>query len=77
MPGLLIKDLPPEVHARLKARARANRRSMGREALVLLEAALSGRAGPPTLETIDRLRVHGRSPLTPAILEEASDKGRP
>lgn len=77
MPGLLIKDLPPEVHARLKARARTHRRSMSSEALVLLEAALSERAGPPTLEEIDRLRVRGRLPLTDAILEEALQSGRP
>ncbi len=77
MPGLLIKDLPPKVHARLKARARAHRRSLSSEALILLEAALTERAGPPTLEEIDRLRIRGQAPLTDAILEAALRSGRP
>ena len=40
MPGLLIKDLPPELHRRLKAEAARHHRSMTRQALALLEAGL-------------------------------------
>ncbi|MBW2524713.1 MAG: Arc family DNA-binding protein [Deltaproteobacteria bacterium] len=77
MPGLLIKDLPPHLHDALKARAELNRRSMGREALVILEDALSDGAGPPTLEEIDRWRVRGRKPLSQELLDRARGSGRP
>ena len=76
MPGLLIKDLPEELHKRLKSRAAASQRSMGREALVILRQALDDRAGPPTLDEVDAMRVTGRAPLTDAILHEARNSGR-
>jgi plasmid stability protein len=41
MPGLLIKDFPPELHQKLKDEAARYHRSMTRQALVLLEQALS------------------------------------
>lgn len=76
MAGLLIKDVPKELHRKLKARAAANRRSLSNEALTILESALHDRSGPLTLEEIDRLRVHGRRPLTDAILERARKRDR-
>jgi len=77
MPALLIKDIPPELHVELKRRARANRRSMAREALVLLERGVADPAGPPSLEAIDRGRVRGARPLDDALLDEARSAGRP
>jgi plasmid stability protein len=41
MTGLLIKDFPPELHRKLKESAARSHRSMTRQALVLLEQALS------------------------------------
>ncbi len=41
MPGLLIKDFPPELHRKLKDEAARHHRSMTRQALALLEQALS------------------------------------
>lgn len=41
MPGLLIKDFPEALHDKLKARAARNKRSMPKEALYLLEMALT------------------------------------
>ena len=41
MPGLLIKNFPPELHQRLKEEAARYHRSMTRQALVMLEQALS------------------------------------
>lgn len=76
MPGLLIKDLSDGTHRRLKARAAKHRRSMTREALVMLEEALSDRAGPPTLQAIDTLRVSGRRPLTRSLVQRALTEGR-
>lgn len=46
MSGLLIKELPPALHARLKQEAARHHRSMTRQALVLLEQALQGSAKP-------------------------------
>ena len=41
MSGLLIKDFPPELHRKLKDAAARHHRSMTRQALALLEQALS------------------------------------
>jgi plasmid stability protein len=40
MPNLTLKNIPAALHLRLKARAEANRRSLNREILALLEAQL-------------------------------------
>jgi plasmid stability protein len=76
MPGLLIKDLPKELHQKLKTRASVNRRSLSNEAIIILEDALRDRPRRLTLEEIDRLRVRPRRPLTQAILDEALRKKR-
>jgi len=76
MPGLLIKDLPSELHEKLRARAAANRRSLSNEAITILERVLHDRPRRLTLEEIDRLRVHPRRPLTQAIIDEARRKKR-
>ena len=41
MAGLLIKDFPPDLHRKLKAEAAHYHRSMTRQALALLEQALT------------------------------------
>jgi len=76
MAGLLVKNLPKHIHLRLKERAALNRRSMSAEVIVMLERILDDRAGPSTLEGIDRLRVKGATPLTQELLDEARDRGR-
>ena len=77
MPGLMIRDLPSELHKLLKERAAAHRRSLSQEAIVVLEEALRDAAGPPSLEEVDRLRIHGPKPLTQRMLDEARVAGRP
>lgn len=77
MAALLIKDMPPELHERLRTRSREHRRSMSQEILEILEQALLDRAGPPTLEEIDQLRVKGAKALTQELLDEARQSGRP
>jgi plasmid stability protein len=74
--ALLIKDLPKELHRKLKTRAAANRRSLSSEAITILETALHDRSGPPTLEEIDRLRVRGRRPLRQTIIDRARRRDR-
>lgn len=76
MSGLLIKELPKDLHRKLKARASANRRSLSSEAITILETALQGRSGPPTIEEIDRLRVHGRRPLRQELIDLARRRER-
>ena len=44
MPNLTLKNIPAGLHQRLKARAEANRRSLNREILALLEAQLEAPA---------------------------------
>ncbi len=70
MAGLLIKQLPPELHRRLKRAAAKHRRSMAREALVVLEQGLGGLEGPPPPT------LRGRFPLTNAWIRRAVDRGR-
>ncbi len=77
MSGLLIKELPKDLHRRLRLRAKASHRSLGREALVIIQEALNDRAGPPTLMEVDQLRQKGAQPLTDAILEAARKDRRP
>ncbi len=44
MLNLTLKNVPGELHARLKQRAEMNRRSLNREVLALLEAQLDAPA---------------------------------
>lgn len=76
MPGLLIKDLPLDLHARLKRRARLNRRSMSAEAIMILQHVLAERPRP-TLEQIDARRVQPSTPMTEELVNRAKNQGRP
>jgi hypothetical protein len=74
MPGLLIRDVPDDLRQKLKERAARNRRSMTREALVILETALSGTyevedINPPPPH-------HGRFLLTDEWIDQAKREGR-
>ena len=50
MPALVIKECPPELHAKLKQEAAKNRRSMTQQTIILLEQALSLETQPPSKE---------------------------
>jgi len=50
MLNLTLKSIPAELHVQLKARAAANRRSLNREILALLEAQLAAPAVDVALE---------------------------
>ncbi len=75
MPGLLIRDMPVEVHRRLKELARANRRSTTKQALILLEEALGGARRRVSLENVRPVRAN--VPITDWLIEEAIRRGRP
>ena len=79
MSSITLKDIPKPVHAALKSRARQNGRSLNKEALACLEAAVA-----PVRIDVDRLlqdlRQHratipGR--LDDKLLREARQTGRP
>jgi antitoxin FitA len=53
MLNLTLKNVPPELHARLKASAQANRRSLNREILARLEAGMSA----PSVDVAAELRA--------------------
>jgi plasmid stability protein len=72
MTGLLIKEVPPHVHQKLRESARRNHRSMTREALALLERALDAPRPPAQLPALLHLDV----PLTEDFLQAARHEGR-
>jgi plasmid stability protein len=51
--SLTLKNIPVELHARLKASAEANRRSLNREILARLEAQLEA----PVADVVAELRA--------------------
>jgi plasmid stability protein len=79
MPTLTLKDVPPEVHRRLKARALRNRRSLNREAIECLRAATHAVPIDPEalLAKARSLRQQVSGRLTQRDLEAAKRAGRP
>jgi len=76
MAGLMIRELPPALHLRLKARAASNHRSLSGEVLVILEEALSLRVEQRDITAVDRLRVRGKRKLTQGLLDRGREEGR-
>ncbi len=72
MPGLVIKDFPEELHERLKARAKRHHRSLTREALSILEEALTRPERPARLPPPIKLE----KPLTDEFIDRAKREGR-
>lgn len=79
MPSLTLKNIPPELHKRLKERAARNRRSLNSEAIVCLEQALETAPAEPE-EYLARIRPlrdkTKRLPLTDRRLRAERDRGR-
>jgi hypothetical protein len=73
MSALLIRNLPPDVHCRLKQLAQRNRRSLSEEASSLLVQALTAQA-----HNLYEMPVpfQGTFPLTDDWLERAMLEGR-
>lgn len=78
MPGLLIKDFPPELHRRLKEEAARYHRSMTRQALALLEQALAAPARDAANLLPDPLKPV--KPVTPgdvvAVIRKSRDSDK-
>ena len=77
MSGLLIKEFPANLHRGLKRRAARNHRSLNKEALAIIEAALDADSPPVPLAQLDRRRVRGRKRLTDALIRRGKLLGRP
>jgi plasmid stability protein len=73
MPGLLIKEFPEALHYKLKARAARNKRSMTKEALLLLETALNEDSEEPFVLPEP---IQGTVLLTDEMIDNAKREGR-
>ncbi len=71
MASLMIRDVPAEIHARLKSDAKRHHRSMAKHLLAILEQSLS-----KELTTEEIQPVCGRFPLTDEFLDRAKREGR-
>jgi plasmid stability protein len=84
MAALVLKNVPAQLHRRLKQEATRHRRSMTQEAIVLLEQSLGGRVSPARLDPAKppvpvqlRNPSSGRTmPMTQAMLRRAIRQGR-
>ncbi len=70
MPSLILRDIPEEVHERLRRRATLHRRSMTKEAIDILERDLLAEE-PVRLPPL----VGGRSKIPVEEIDRAVDEG--
>ena len=73
MSTLVIKNLPDDLHARLKQQAERNRRSVTQEAISLIE---SGIVVPRLAPPLDPPILLKGGPLRTAEIDAAIDEGR-
>ena len=71
MPSLLLRDLPEEVHKRLRERAQRHHRSMTKEAVSILERELLT-MGPVKLPPV----FHAAQPIPTDVIDQAIEEGR-
>jgi plasmid stability protein len=79
MPSLIIRDIPPELHRRLKSEAKKAHRSMSKEALRLLEEKLMEGTGPGGGTGILRelpAPYRAKFPLTNRLINKWKREGR-
>lgn len=71
MPSLMLRDLPEEVHKRLRDRAQRHHRSMTKEAVSILEHELLA-SGPVILPPA----VKTSSAIPSDLIDQAVEEGR-
>ena len=79
---ITIKNMPPNLYKKLKARAATHRRSVNREVISCLEEVLIIKKYMDTKELLERLeelrnRVPDAPLLTDEFLRKAKEEGRP
>ncbi len=57
MATITVKNIPPQLYERLKARASENRRSINSEVIVCIERAVSGKRTDTAGDILSRARV--------------------
>ena len=80
MTTVTVKNIPAELYERLKAAARANRRSVNSEIIICIEQAVAAHPVEPeaTLARARRLRqLTHATPITDAEFDQAKAAGRP
>jgi plasmid stability protein len=79
MASILLKNIPKEIHAEVKRRARRNRRSINGEIISCLESVLRVYPCEPAVELgeVRQLRSQVKGFLTGRLLEELKSEGRP
>lgn len=73
MPTIVLKNVPEAVHARLKAQAERNRRSVSKELLTLIESNIAPKRIAPPLPPPIKLKG---GPVTTEEIEAAINEGR-
>jgi plasmid stability protein len=78
MPALTLKNLPDDLHERLKERAALHHRSLNSEVIACLRViVMAERVDPATLlVTARRVRAGIKGRLTDTVLREAKAAGR-
>jgi hypothetical protein len=79
MPAITLKGVPATLHRRLKASAKANKRSLNQELILLLERALSQEHRIDTramLEEERRFRSTLKGPFSPLDIDRFKREGR-
>jgi plasmid stability protein len=74
MASLVIKDLPPELHRRLKEEALKAHRSMTKEAIYLMEAGLQEKPAQEQAQEIPA-PYRGKKPLTDKMIQKWKRQG--
>jgi plasmid stability protein len=79
MVTLTLKDIPPELHRRLRARAEATGRSLNKEILACLDQITSSRRVniPDYLSKVERIHAGIDFRMTLDEMQGAVDAGRP
>lgn len=74
-----IKNIPPKLYKKLKARATAHHRSVNSEVINCLDEVLNPQRVEKMLARIEELRnrVSDAPPLTDEFLRKAKEEGRP
>lgn len=74
-----IKNIPPKLYEKLKARAAAHHRSVNSEVINCLDEVLNPQRVEKMLARIEELRnrVSDAPPLTDEFLRKAKEEGRP
>lgn len=77
MATLTLKNIPDELHARLKESAERNRRSLNSEILVRLESAFTAPVVDPR-EDVRRMKAFtaGQAPVDHALVDRFKRSGR-